>query len=242
LEGRLTPYTSSNARFTTGNTLTPAFIVKGVERAAAMHKLDLRLANVLIIGATGDIGRGCVGYFQNRVKRLLLCARNKSRLKTLSDQIEDAGANSEYSTDLSELLPRADLIICVASATELPVSSVKPHVIVCDAGYPKNLLQKAEEQVGMLFHGGMGMVECGYRFQPDYTDSFYQYPAPGIIHGCILEAMVLAFENRFEDYSSGRGNITVEKVEEIYQLALKHGVVLAPFFNGNGLCPAIPIV
>ena len=54
-------------------------------------------------------------------------------------------------------------------------------------------------------------------------------------HGCILEAMVLAFENRFETYSSGKGNITIDKMEEIYSLSLKHGINIAPFYNAKGL-------
>jgi hypothetical protein len=50
-----------------------------------------------------------------------------------------------------------------------------------------------------------------YEFKPDYSNSIYRYEAPHIIHGCILEAMILAFENRSENYSSLKGNITIEK-------------------------------
>ncbi len=242
LEGELSPYASSNTRFTTGNTLTSAFIVKGVEQAAVENQLDLRSASVLIIGATGDIGRACVGYFQSRVNNLLLCARNKRRLERLAGEVKAGGGRCTSAIELSTLLPRADVIICVASSSNLALAGVKPEAIICDAGYPKNLFRDAADRPGFLFHGGMGQVEGGYRFEPDYTDSFYQYPAPDIIHGCILEAMVLAFEKRFENYSSGRGNITVEKVEEIYRLSLKHGIALAPFFNDNGLCPTRPKV
>ena len=55
-----------------------------------------------------------------------------------------------------------------------------------------------------------------------------------ISHGCVLEAVVLAFENKFETYSSGKGNITIDKMEEIYGLSLKHGINIAPFYNSNG--------
>jgi fatty aldehyde-generating acyl-ACP reductase len=63
----------------------------------------------------------------------------------------------------------------------------------------------------------------------------YYYDAPHIMHGCILEAMVLAFERKLENYSSAKGQITVDKMEEIYAMGFKHGIVLAPFYNAQGL-------
>jgi fatty aldehyde-generating acyl-ACP reductase len=118
----------------------------------------------------------------------------------------------------------------------LTFKNCKKNVLVCDAGYPKNLARQIDgnEEVH-LFHGGMGQVSMGYYFDPDYSNSIYHYPAPGIAHGCILEAMVLAFENRIENYSIGKGNITPDKLEDIYESALKHGITLAPFHSANGL-------
>ncbi len=81
----------------------------------------------------------------------------------------------------------------------------------------------------------MGQVTGGFSFNPDYSNTIYKYPAPYVIHGCILEAMVLSFENKIESYSSGKGEITIDKIEEIYQLSLKHGILLAPFFNAKGV-------
>ena len=46
----------------------------------------------------------------------------------------------------------------------------------------------------------------------------------------IIEAIILALERRFESFSFGRGNITVEKMAEIRAIAEKHGFELAPFF------------
>lgn len=236
LEGNLGSHATDKTKYTTGNTLTTAFIVKGVELAAVQHNIDLKSASVLIIGATGDIGQACVLYMKDKCRKLLLCARNLRRLKTFADHLTENKVNNAYSIDLGELLPQADVIICVASSSGLKFSNCKEHVIICDAGYPKNLDKKIEDNYDLIFHGGMGQVECGYTFTPDYSDSFYQYPAPFVIHGCILEAMILAFENKFENYTSGKGNITVEKIEEIYNWGVKHGIILAPFYNNKGLC------
>lgn len=236
LEGNLDSFTTGKTKFTTGNTLTAAFIVKGIEKAAARLHINLAESNILIIGATGDIGLACVHYLKSSVNKLLLCARNHPRLEKLARVLKNEHIDLGYSTHLMDLLPEADVIICAASSTGIKLDNCRRDVLICDAGYPKNLENGIVHKKDIyLFHGGMGQVSCGYDFNPDYSNTIYHYDAPHIIHGCILEAMVLAFEKRFENYSSAKGNITADKMEEIYSFSLKHGIDLAPFYNAKGL-------
>lgn len=236
LEGNFSAFETSEAKITTGNTLTSAYILKGIEKATHQLNIDLVDCSVLIIGATGDIGMACTNYLKPRVKQLLLCARNKKRLKNYSNQLLEQNVAVKYSTVLNELISEADIIISAASSNEIEIYDYKNPVIICDAGYPKNLEQKIEKGIGVsLFHGGMGQINYGYDFEPDYSNIFYKYPFPFIGHGCILEAIILAFENKFESYSFGKGNITDEKIDEIYSLGLKHGIDIAPFYNAHGL-------
>ena len=236
LEGNLVEYTSSDTKFTTGNTLTSAYIINGLLKAADKYSVNVANSQILIIGATGDIGSTCVQYFKSKCKKLLLCARNKKRLQRLSQILINEGHQNEFSTELDVLLWKADLIICAASSSGLKFANCKEDVIICDAGYPKNLDKIIEKKYSQIFHGGMGQVSGGYIFTPDYSESFYKYPAPYVIHGCILEAMILAFEKKYEAYSHGKGNITLKSVEEIYSLGQKHGINIAPFYNSDGLC------
>ncbi|HZI67172.1 MAG TPA: hypothetical protein VFF17_11455 [Thermoanaerobaculia bacterium] len=85
----------------------------------------------------------------------------------------------------------------------------------------------------MVFSGGMGQVKAGIRLEPNLSQSLSPHPFPNIAYGCLLEGMLLALEKRFESFSRGRGHITVEKVDEIWDLAQKHGFDLAPFFYGE---------
>ena len=55
-----------------------------------------------------------------------------------------------------------------------------------------------------------------------------------MVHGCLLEGMALALEDRFEPFSQGRGRITPECVEEIQTIAARHGIYLAPLYNSDG--------
>jgi fatty aldehyde-generating acyl-ACP reductase len=229
--------------FTTGNTLTVAYIVKAVERASALARRPLASQAVLILGATGDVGSGCARYLAGRAGRLLLCARNAGRLRKLEQALSSAFAGDatavSISTDPEELMPQADFVIAAASlaAPRFSLRSVRRDAIVCDAGYPKNVLADGCEPPGpVVFFGGMGQVLGGLRLVPDLLPVLAPHPAPNVVQGCLLEGMLLALEGRSESYSIGRGNISPGQVDEIWALAGKHGFALAPFFNDQGLC------
>ncbi len=223
--------------FTTGNTLTSVLIAKGVEKACAIHGLDLQHCQLLIIGSTGDIGSACTRYFTGKVQTLLLNARKVKGLTEQGQAIVNEGQACEYSTDLSQLLPRADVVISVAS-TAAPLFNMDqcmPHTLICDAGYPKNILAEHQLQWERIWHGGMGQVQGGFHFEPKEASSFYQFPLPNIGHGCVLESMLLAWENLYESFSSGRGLITPQRIELMWSIAQKHGIQVSPFFNHHGL-------
>lgn len=236
LEGNFKDFEEYDMVLTTGNTLTSSYVVKGIETAANLHGMDITKCNLLVIGATGDIGMACTNYLKDKVKSLLLCARNMNRLRAFGDKLKNDGHRVVYSSDLNQLAPEADLVISVASSSEIKISQSKKKVIICDAGYPKNLEERVENLPGVfLFHGGMGQLNHGYYFNPDYTSQFYRYPAPHLGHGCIIEIILMAFEGIMENYSTGKGNITPEKIDEMYSLSLKHGINLAPFYNTKGV-------
>lgn len=223
--------------FTTGNTLTVAYIVKAVERACALAGRPLRSQRILILGATGDVGSGCARYLLLRAGGLLLCARNAHRLRRLQRSLASGSAAVSISTEPEEFLPEADFVIAAASLSSprFSLRSVRPDAIVCDAGYPKNILTEGDSGP-VVFFGGMGQALGGLRLDPDLMSVLAPHPAPNVVQGCLLEGMLLALEGRFESYSRGRGNISPERVDEIWALAEKHGFVLAPFFNDEGLC------
>src|SRR5580692_11061644 len=74
--------------FTTGNTLTVAFIVQGIQRMCALEGRNLRRSTLLIVGATGDVGSGCARCLAPIVRRVVLSARNAERLRRLAAELE----------------------------------------------------------------------------------------------------------------------------------------------------------
>lgn len=230
--------TGRSIAITTGNSLTAALIVRGVERALEITGRDLATESVLVIGATGDVGSACSRALAGRARRLLLAARSDSRLQQEASALADR-ADVCWSTDVGELQRQAGIIIAAASAAEpaFAISKCSDAAIICDAGYPRNM--RADCSVGKrrLFRGGIGQIAGGFRSHDGLLETFYRFPVPDVAHGCILEGAVLALAGRFEAFSLGRGNISPERLDEIWALARAHGVALAPLFNDEGVWP-----
>src|SRR5216683_6778364 len=222
--------------FTTGNTLTVAFIVQGIQKMCALDGRNLSRSTLLIVGATGDVGSGCVRCLAPLVRRVLLSARKVERLRGLAAELQDDGVQVEIATDLQLFSAEADVVICAASlaSPSLLLGRIAPDAIVCDAGYPKNLSPTAEMLDAKVFFGGLGQITGGMKFTPDFHGVLNRHPFPDVVHGCLLEGMALALEHRFEPFSQGRGFITQERVDEIETIAARHGIYLAPLYNADG--------
>jgi predicted amino acid dehydrogenase len=224
-----------NTYFTTGNTLTAGFIVNGIERACRHWGQLLGDAALMIIGSTGDIGAACTNYFAGKTKELILSARQPGPLQRQAQALAARKLNVSWSTDIDKLLPKADIVICVASSMleKCTISLLPSHAIICDAGYPKNLCNTINDGYRNIFFGGMGIVEKGFSFNPDYRQEVYEFPIENAAHGCLLEAIVLAMEDTPQAFSCGRGNITLHAMDSILKVAGSHGIKPAPLFNTN---------
>lgn len=228
----------NGTKFTTGNTLTAALIADSLEKACQKWYQPMKESTLLIIGSTGDIGSASVRYFSKKVKKILLSARNPAPLHQQEENLKSEDVNCQASTIVSELLPSADLIICVASSVlpENYLDLLPSHTIICDAGYPKNLNSENVKPTQKIYAGGMCLVEEGYCFSPEhFQKNIYEFPLPNISHGCTMESVVLALEGKALAFSKGRGNINLENMAYILEAAAKHGIVTAPFFNSTGL-------
>lgn len=201
----------------------------------ALEDRDLRTSTLLIVGATGDVGSGCVRCLAPLVKRVLLNARHVERLRRLAAELEADGVDVEIATDLLQFSAQADIVICAASlaAPSLLLGRIAPDAIICDAGYPKNISPTAELANAKVFFGGLGQITGEMNFAPDLQGILNRHPFPNVVHGCLLEGMALALEGRFEPFSQGRGHIAQERVEEIETIAARHGIHVAPFYNAD---------
>ncbi len=157
-----------NSFFTSGNTLTAAFIVDGIESACARSGLPTADAELLIIGSTGDIGSAIVQHFTGRVRRLLLHARRRGPLGLQAEALNDLGQSVYYSLQLEELLPKADIILSVASSSISCEYTryIREEAIIFDAGYPKTLDTALAGAGKHAISGGLGMATHGFNSDP----------------------------------------------------------------------------
>ncbi|OQX53940.1 MAG: hypothetical protein B5M48_02140 [Candidatus Omnitrophica bacterium 4484_213] len=214
---------------TTGNTYTAVLAVDGVERAARLLNRELKDLKITIVGGTGDIGSACARALSEKAKQVTITGRTKSNLLLLRSELRKKHkARIEATTDNKEAVRSADIVIAAAntSSSILNLEWFKPGSIICDLAYPKNISYTFTNRKDILvFSGGLASLPT-----PIDTGIDMGLPSADVSYGCFSEVIILALEHRFENYSYGRGNISLEKMDEMRGLAAKHGFELAPFF------------
>ncbi|MGD1902603.1 MAG: long-chain acyl-[acyl-carrier-protein] reductase [Geitlerinemataceae cyanobacterium] len=217
-------------RFTTGNTHTAYIICRQVEQASAKLGMDLSKSTVAVCGATGDIGSAVCRWLNARtdVQDLLLIARDRERLDALQTELGRGRI-----LGLDEALPQADIVVWVASmpkGVEIDSDSLKKPCLLIDGGYPKNLDTKVKAPGIHVLKGGI--VE--HSLDIDWPlMQLVQMDVPGRqLFACFAESMLLEFEKWHTNFSWGRNQITVEKMEKIGDVSVKHG--FKPILTGIG--------
>ncbi len=208
-------------RFTTGNTHTAWVICKQLEINAPRIGIDLKKATVAVIGATGDIGSAVCRWLINKtgISELLMVARQQEPLALLQKELDGGSI-----TSLDEALPQADIVVWVASmpkTIEIDTDNLKKPCLMIDGGYPKNLDEKFQGENIYVLKGGIveffndigwNMMELAEMQNPQRE-----------MFACFAEAMILEFEKCHTNFSWGRNNISLEKMEFIGAASLKHG-------------------
>jgi predicted amino acid dehydrogenase/ribosome-associated toxin RatA of RatAB toxin-antitoxin module len=218
---------------TTGNTLTAALAVDGVLKASGLMGIDLKNAKAAIIGGTGDIGSACARALAKKVKHLVITGRTKSNLRKgwLQLKFIYGARHLEATSDNVKAVRDADIVIACAavSSSILSINSFKPGAVICDLAYPKNISYTATDRNDILIFSG-GLAKMPTRIDVGIDMGL---PSTDITYGNFAEAIVLALEKRYENFSEGKGNITLDKMDEIKETALKHGFEISPFYWGN---------
>jgi predicted amino acid dehydrogenase len=216
-----------NIPVTTGNSYTVATALEGTRQAAKIMGINMEKANVVILGATGSIGAACAQILSREVRYLTLAARNETKLEKLAEQIlRSTGLAARVTANTKSALKAADIVIAVTSAVDsiIEPEDLKSGAIVCDVARPRNVSRRVAEMRNdiLVIEGGVvevpGAVDFGFNFG---------FP-PGTAYACMAETMILALEQRYENFTLGR-DLTMRQVETITQLAQKHHFKLSGF-------------
>ncbi len=218
---------------TSGNTYSSCLAIDGLLKAAERLSINLEEAHLSIIGATGDIGSICTKVLAQYFKNITLVGRDKNKLETFAKTIT-SGKNILVDTNVKHCVQNSDLILCVASSVFplFDVKDLKSGAVVCDVSVPPAVLKTKENFRSdvLIFDGGKAKVNL----QKNCYNKEWKLLFPdNVIFGCLAETILLALDEKIENFSVGRGSITIDKIETISRIASRHGFEIALFKYGD---------
>lgn len=220
-----------NVPLTTGNTLTASLAIKQAYKAAELLGKDLSSLRASVIGAKGDIGGILSKILSKQLKELVLCSRTILESGDFLKQIK-AGSKAEIipEKDSRKAAKGSDLILTATSSigTLIEPEDLRPGAIVGDVSVPPNVARSLAKQRRdvLIFEAGKSALPNWGKIK---SKKFHKYFPINSLFGCLSEGILLCWENMFESFSIGRNNITEEKINQIWQIAEKHGLSISPF-------------
>ena len=228
-DGGVTIAQSLDIPVTTGHSLTVAVVVEALVEAARGRGIRPESATAAVVGATGSIGSACAQLLAPMVAELILIGRRRGGvtpplLAQVQAQIEAEGTCLVRTSTRLEDIREAHLVLSATSAARpiIQPQHLKHGAVVCDVALPSDVSpQVVRERDDVL------LIEGGRMDVPGDVDFGFDFGLPpGQAYACMAEAMVLALEGRYENYSLGR-QIRAAQVREIARLARKHGFRLS---------------
>jgi predicted amino acid dehydrogenase len=188
----------------------------------------------MVVGATGSIGSVCARLLALASDELWLVSPETAKLLALKHDIERQHPRAKIyvAATPNHALRDMDLIVTATSGAGkrvLDIMEVKPGCVITDVARPLDL--SAED---VARRPDVLVVESGEVRLPGEVQMRGIGLPPGVVYACLAETIVLALEGRYETFTVGR-EIEWEKVKEIYQLGLKHGMELATISGINGV-------
>lgn len=221
---------------TTGNSYTVATAIEGAKTAGEMMGHQLPETRVAIVGANGSIGATCAEILARDAAEVALVGRDVGKLEKVAERIKANRGRAQISmyTDMAMGLKSADIIITVTSAVDAVIlpEHIKSGAVVCDVARPRDVsVRVAKERNDVLvIEGGVVAVPGDMHLpKPDKPDQEFSFGfPPGTAYACMSETMMLALDKRYECFTLGK-DVSASQVDEIQQIAHRHGFKLAGF-------------
>ena len=234
----------SSLPITTGNSYSASGALwaahEAVDRLGLLERDDdgIIRGRAMVVGATGAIGSVCARLLALASDELWLVSPETAKLLALKKDIEREHPRAviHAAATPGEHLRDMDVIVTATSGAGkrvLDIMAVKPGCVITDVARPLDL--SAED---VARRPDVIVVESGEIELPGDVRMRDIGLPPGVAYACLAETVALALEGRYETFTVCRA-IEWEKVKEIYQLGLRHGMRLAAISGINGvLTPA----
>ena len=231
----------SSLPITTGNSYSASGALwaahEAVDRLGLLEAGDDGIIHgrTMVVGATGAIGSVCARLLALASDELWLVSPETAKLLALKQDIEREHPRAvvHAAATPGEHLARMDVIVTATSGAGkrvLDIMDVKPGCVITDVARPLDL--SAED---VAKRPDVVVVESGEIELPGDDVRMRDIGLPsGVVYACLAETVALSLEGRYETFTVGRA-IEWEKVKEIYQLGLRHGMRLAAISGVNGV-------
>jgi predicted amino acid dehydrogenase len=188
----------------------------------------------MVVGATGAIGAACARLLVRAAEEVTLVSPETAKLLALKASIlqQTPDARVVLSARADTHIAEMDMIVTATSGAGkkvLDIMKVKPGCVITDVARPLDLPpDEVAKRPDVL------VIESGEIQLPGDVQMKNIGLPKGVAYACLAETIVLALEGRFENFTVGR-QIEWEKVHEIYEIGLKHGMKLAAISGVNGV-------
>ncbi len=188
----------------------------------------------MVVGATGAIGSACSRLLVRAAEEVTLVSPETAKLLALKASIlqETPDAKIVLSATADTRIGLMDMVVTATSGAGkkvLDIMKVKPGCVITDVARPLDLPpEEVAKRPDVL------VIESGEIELPGDLQVKNIGLPKNVVYACLAETIVLALEGRFENFTIGRA-IEWEKVREIYQMGLKHGMKLAAISGVNGV-------
>ena len=231
----------SDLPITTGNSYSASAALWATAEAVRqmglieMAKGKKLKGKTMVIGATGAVGSVCAKLLATAFNDVYMVDNHDAKLLALRESIlnEIKNVNVHITTRSDKYLKDMDVIVTASSAAAnekiLDIEKVKPGCVITDVNRPLNFtIKEARQRPDVLI---IASGEIALPGQPEMKNIGLP---PGVAYASLAEAIILALEGRYENFSVGK-DISWEKVSEIYKLGLKHGMKLSAISGLEGV-------
>lgn len=202
---------------TAGNALTAWSIFEAIYRFTKSKKINLKKSTLAIVGATTAVGNLCSKKLCEYVKKIILISEDEKKTERIRETILEINSIEvviEQNLDIA--LKEADVVVDASLPQEefIQTSQLKKDTIFCQIFGHKQISGELND---------VTVLNAGLIKLPQPVDLGLDFKLPdNVISSSIAETMLLTLEEKFVDYSLG-DNINPDKLEEIADIAAKHG-------------------
>lgn len=212
---------------TAGRAYTAYIIKSYIEDAIKRFGVKKDKIVIAIVGAAGGVGSAVTRLLiEEPFKKFILIdvERKLEKVASVLKELKTKKTEIEISHQIS-IVKKADIIITATNAPEAVIESddVKPGTIIIDDAQPSDL---SEELIKT--RNDVIIIEAGVITAPGVrVGTNFRLANKNEIYSCLGEVMSLAASDWNTEYSAG--NITLEVVYNIANVANKIGLKLAPY-------------